>query len=218
MLKEHPALLFTVFVHASMYEKVQAVLGSNVGDASQRVDLSRARIIGVGAVSKEGGLGATLRYPIEIDAAIQANYPALFNGGDITCSVTQSALSFNNITPPTLVISDLFSSISGKIVKEITPSVKLLMWFSSTTMHFIDVFGPEELSGKGDLEKAASAVFSDETQRAGRSLVEIATSLVENRDSKIVDIPGIPLMYDYEMTPQQPFLPPMTQMFLDAVR
>jgi hypothetical protein len=82
----------------------------------------------------------------------------------------------------------------------------------------MQLFGPSELDGAGDLEAIAEGIFADENLRNGRTIEEIANSLLDNPESRVLKVPGTPALYAYELRPQDFPNPPVAGMIMKATR
>jgi hypothetical protein len=61
------------------------------------------------------------------------------------------------------------------------------------------IAGPEELGGYGDLAAKLDAAV----KATGKTVAEIGDTVYGKAEGKVVKIPGVPDMYDYEYFPQE---------------
>lgn len=104
-------------------------------------------------------------------------------------------------------------------------------WQTGAVPAMLYYFGPESLGGGGDLAEKISKIELENTEardkEIGRVCIPLCCCLLtltvrkiyRRLDGKVVKMPGIPLMYDYEYFPQtvriepiKHFLIPNTQM------
>jgi hypothetical protein len=107
-----------------------------------------------------------------------------------------------------------------KVVRAITGnSIPVLSWIAVAASSTLRLYGPENLGGLGDV--AAKAI--EESRRTGKKTEEAADEvsalfmallelpcdakfdlqMYRPSEGKLVPLPGIPPMYDYEWSPQQ---------------
>ncbi|KIJ46276.1 glycosyltransferase family 1 protein [Sphaerobolus stellatus SS14] len=123
-------------------------------------------------------------------------YPSLYREERVTCLTSRK--TFESWPKPTLVISDaLLDVVSG--IRAIDNTVTILGWSPGNTSAALRMFGPEELGSAGDI--GAKAIF--EADKTGKSVQEIENYLCLPEEGDILEIAGLPPVYDFELSPQQ---------------
>ncbi|KAJ7242108.1 UDP-Glycosyltransferase/glycogen phosphorylase [Mycena rebaudengoi] len=137
--------------------------------------------------------------------AYPAAYAKLARGEAITCATTGT--TFKALPPPAALIADFFAVDQVKATRAITGQrVPIFSFASCCAVSVLRVMGPEKIGGRGDIKARAEA----EAQRTGKDVVEIGEQLFKHTEGKIVQLPGLPAVYDYEFCPQNlPFEMPM---------
>ncbi|KAJ7617138.1 UDP-Glycosyltransferase/glycogen phosphorylase [Roridomyces roridus] len=135
--------------------------------------------------------------------SVMESYPpaceTLIRGEAIKCAVTGTV--FAAIPPPSVVILDLFGLpqlLSTRALSGTTIPIFMLVPVHSGSI--LKLFGPESLGGFGDV----GARVDEEAARTGRDPVELGEEVLAKAEGRVIRIPGIPAMYDYENFPQKP--------------
>jgi len=79
-------------------------------------------------------------------------------------------------------------------------SVPIISFVAAGAGAILRLFGPESMGGVGDF----GARIDAEVARTGLSDLEIGIKIYTHSEGKLVQIPGLPPMYDYEFFPQKP--------------
>ncbi|KAG6852596.1 hypothetical protein C0991_010721 [Blastosporella zonata] len=103
---------------------------------------------------------------------------------------------------------DFFCVSELKATRALTgDSVPIISWVTGGSPTLLRFWGPESMGGFGDL----TAKIEAEAERTGRSTLEVGNEqLYKPKDGGVVQVPGVPPMYDYEFHPQKlPFEMPL---------
>ncbi|KAJ3714513.1 hypothetical protein C8R42DRAFT_726517 [Lentinula raphanica] len=124
---------------------------------------------------------------------------AIYSSKPITCKATGTVLQ--GLPPPTVALIDPFAGYAVEAIRDIAGSkCSILSWMTAPAGATLRLVGPEEYGGVGDLSPKVEA----EVALTGKSYAEVATDLYANFASgEIINVPGIPAMYDYEWVPQE---------------
>ncbi|KAJ7258928.1 UDP-Glycosyltransferase/glycogen phosphorylase [Mycena rebaudengoi] len=131
-------------------------------------------------------------------AAYPAAYAKLARGETITCATTGT--TFKALPAPAALIADFFAIEQVKATRAITgEQVPIFSFASCCAVSIIRMLGPENMGGRGDLKARAEA----EAQRTRKDVVEIGEQIFKHTEGKIMQLPGLPAVYDYEFCPQK---------------
>ncbi|KAK7062668.1 hypothetical protein VNI00_000156 [Paramarasmius palmivorus] len=145
--------------------------------------------------------------PIRIDVEVVPAFESLFKQtGSLTCLSSGKTVNCADLPSPSLAIVDPFAQYLFDGIRAVaTPSqVPILAWFTGSVGSLIAVWGPSHLDGKGD----ACLLVQEQANKTGRDIVELFHEIFEATEGKVMQIPGYPPFYDYELNPQQ--VPEMT--------
>ncbi|EIN06277.1 UDP-Glycosyltransferase/glycogen phosphorylase [Punctularia strigosozonata HHB-11173 SS5] len=131
------------------------------------------------------------------DAIFEDIYKAVVETGSLTCSVTKA--QFDGLTHPDAVILDFFGFGPLQLIRQASRKpVKVLAWQTGAISYMLRVFGPVTEEGIGHWEK----VVATKAAETGKNFLEAADQLLTRSEGTIIDIPGLPKMYDWECFPQ----------------
>ncbi|KAJ7242105.1 hypothetical protein C8J57DRAFT_1726485 [Mycena rebaudengoi] len=131
--------------------------------------------------------------------AYPAAYAKLARSEAITCATTGT--TFKALPAPAALIADFFATEQVKATRAITgEEVPIFSFASGCAVSIIRALGPEKMGGRGDIKARAEA----EAQRTGEDVVEIGEQMFKHTEGKIMQLPGLPAVYDYEFCPQNP--------------
>ncbi|KIJ28937.1 glycosyltransferase family 1 protein [Sphaerobolus stellatus SS14] len=123
-------------------------------------------------------------------------YESIYRQEQTTCLV--SGMTFPPWISPKLVIINIFLDIV-QIARTINPTATVLGWAPTNNSSMIRQYGPEELGGAGVISVKAIV----EAERTGKPVKQIENELSRPENGDVIQIPGLPPMYDYEFIPQQ---------------
>ncbi|EMD34231.1 glycosyltransferase family 1 protein [Gelatoporia subvermispora B] len=181
----------TFFVVHRLYDRVRAELQRNFAPEEQSV-LQLVRVVGLHHESFD---------PIDtrdIDAHFEDAYGKLVKKEPVTCMHT--SVQYDAIPPPEVVFIDFYALRPLQAVRGLSgKSAKVYVWFSGSPDAFIAAFGPASIGGKADLYPQVK----EEVAKTGRDLNEVAMQIMHGISGRVVRVPGLPPMYDYEHIPQE---------------
>ncbi|KAF8965577.1 CobB/CobQ-like glutamine amidotransferase domain-containing protein [Flammula alnicola] len=136
--------------------------------------------------------------------AYPAAYKTLLETKPITCATTGTI--FDAAPAPSAIVMDFLALPQLLATRAITgDSVPVIAWASGGTSSMIRFFGPENIGGLGDF----GAKIDAEAARTGKAPEEIGdkalsfSKIFKYTDGSVVQIAGLPAMYDYEFFPQK---------------
>ncbi|PPQ89308.1 hypothetical protein CVT25_000375 [Psilocybe cyanescens] len=125
-------------------------------------------------------------------------YQTLLESKPISCAVTGKV--FDAVPPPNVVVLDFFAYYQMLATRAITGNtVPILAWVTGHTSHGVRLFGPASHGGSFE---DLSARIEAEAARTGKTPLEIGDKIYRHTEGKIVQIAGLPDMYDWEAFPQ----------------
>ncbi|KIK52858.1 glycosyltransferase family 1 protein [Collybiopsis luxurians FD-317 M1] len=126
-------------------------------------------------------------------------FEALYFSKSVTCK--SSGVVIEGLVPPSIVIVDPFSNYIIDTIRSIAGySCFLFSWMCLPAGAILYRCGPEECGGGGDM----SAKIEAEVAHTGKDAAEAAKELFDNMiTGKVISLPGVPPMYDYEWYPQE---------------
>ncbi|KIJ46268.1 glycosyltransferase family 1 protein, partial [Sphaerobolus stellatus SS14] len=187
-VQQRPDIGVTILTGGNIIRKAEAEVTRYFSSGDKFIN--NVRIIGV----LEENPNAVEFLP-KITGACLDFYEAIYRQDNVKCIV--SGCTFQFWPKPKAVISDIYVE-SVKSIQAIDPAVINLAWTSMSNSASIRVFGPEELGGQGDICTKARI----ESENTGKSAKEIEARLCYPEEGKLLQIPGLPPMYDYEFYPQ----------------
>ncbi|PAV19566.1 UDP-Glycosyltransferase glycogen phosphorylase [Pyrrhoderma noxium] len=181
----------TIFVDETM-------LAKTIKETDKRFDLNKEQNLRnlIRIVSLCGD-----KVPFEwdiIQGAFIEQYKKLHSGEPVPIA-PGSDEKFEAILPPQLILLDIFGyqalkgfrSISGK-------NVPIYAWQTAAAAAILYIFGPERLGGLGDLVEKLEKIEAEDEEARDKEILRLF-----RRDSgKLINTPGLPPMYDHELTPQ----------------
>ncbi|OJT14532.1 UDP-glycosyltransferase 76E2, partial [Trametes pubescens] len=120
----------------------------------------------------------------------------------ITCAKTGIVHGSIPVAPKQVIL-DLFVPRTHSFIRKEAPGVKIYTWYTFTAYSGFYLFGPESLGGRGNLFPKV-----EEETKTGKPFNVAATEIFCNIEGKVIRVPGLPPMYDYEYDPQVMPLPP----------
>ncbi|PAV19564.1 UDP-Glycosyltransferase glycogen phosphorylase [Pyrrhoderma noxium] len=181
----------TILADEIMYARISK-------EIDKRFDLSKEQHLRnlIRIVSLNGG-----KPPFDLDT-IQGEfiekYKILYSGEPVPVSPSSDE-KFEAIIPPQLVLLDMFGYKTLKGIRSISGgNVPIYAWQTAAAVAVLYMFGPEHLGGNGDLVEKLEKIEAEDEETRDKEIVKIY-----RRDSgKLLNIPGLPPMYDHELTPQ----------------
>ncbi|KAJ7121067.1 UDP-Glycosyltransferase/glycogen phosphorylase, partial [Mycena epipterygia] len=185
-----PNIIVTLFMPPNWLEQVRSDVAAQFPSGHEA--LERIRVVSI-FNSTETQLFALVKPMAE---HYPAAYETLSQGEAIKCATTGKI--FAAAPRPSAVIMDLFGIQQLRATRAITgASVPILTFIAGNAGSLIRLFGPESMGGLDFGAQVKAGVL-----RTGISADEVGDQMLQQADGKIVKIPGIPAMYDYESFPQ----------------
>ncbi|OCB90742.1 UDP-Glycosyltransferase/glycogen phosphorylase [Sanghuangporus baumii] len=111
----------------------------------------------------------------------------------------ENDLVYDSISAPQAVIVDLLCYEILKGIRSISGiEVPVYAWQSGAATAVLYLFGPENLGGNGDLAEKINKIAAESPDIQEKEIEKIYRSI----NQKLVELPGLPPMYDYEHIPQ----------------
>ncbi|CAL1707825.1 unnamed protein product [Somion occarium] len=204
----------TLFTAPNFAERVEAELSRSFGPSDEALrDLIRVATLDMGERKTVDALGFAA-----YNEAFARAYAKLVDGDTIICAHTHKKIK--PISAPDAVVMDFFCVSGLEAVRKLSKKpVKVLAWMACHASVLIYPFAPESRGGRGDYRPKVMA----EAASTGRPIEEVAEKVMNAYTGAIVRVPGLPLMYDYELSPQVVHLEGfagvfymMMQTFIDA--
>ncbi|KAH9934153.1 UDP-Glycosyltransferase/glycogen phosphorylase [Fomitopsis serialis] len=147
-----------------------------------------------------------------LDEGFAKSFGTLVRGERITCPST--GITHASLPHIDCVILDIYAKQPLDFVRETgLKSVKILVWYSAAAAALLSFYGPERTGGRN----AAFSRVHEEVKRSGRPLHQVAAEACLACPGSVIEIPGLPPMYDYELFPQEvPFRDMIAVMFFDT--
>ncbi|KAH9858671.1 UDP-Glycosyltransferase/glycogen phosphorylase [Lenzites betulinus] len=192
--KLRPSVTVTFFTVIMLFDIAKAEISRSFEDGDEAA--SRVRIISL--PQHENPMISAVYEDAFVDAwaKILAKEP-------ITCAKTGVVYQPLAITPKQVIL-DFFAPRCHAAVRQATPDVKIHTWYPSAAYSGFYLFGPESLGGRGSLLPKAT----EEAAATGKPFDVAAAEIFGKIENKVVRVPGLPPMYDYEYYPQIMPLPP----------
>ncbi|KAK7033305.1 glycosyltransferase family 1 protein [Favolaschia claudopus] len=151
---------------------------------------------------------------VMIPQAIQhfpAAYQTLLLAAPITCATTKH--TFPAVPPPSAVILDVFALAPMQAARSLSgTTIPIFTFMCGPSAAHISMFGPEAIGGRAEL----FGRIEDEAKRVGKPAEEVADAIWNHTEGKVISIPGVPPMYDYERNAQTALEGPVGSLLLNA--
>ncbi|EJD00706.1 UDP-Glycosyltransferase/glycogen phosphorylase [Fomitiporia mediterranea MF3/22] len=146
-------------------------------------------------------LPAPFKFDPYVSAFIDA-YKALCEGRPVQTSFGNGFV--RAVRSPQLVVIDFFCYDALCGVRSISGSaVPIFTWQTGAVSALLFMFGPEEMGGSGDPAEKFSKICAEDREDQENEIMTIYRRL----KGQLIDLPGIPPMYDHEFIPQMTALP-----------
>ncbi|KAH8930200.1 glycosyltransferase family 1 protein [Atractiella rhizophila] len=87
----------------------------------------------------------------------------------------------------------------------------ILEWIGTPLHAWLRTVAPAEFGGQGNIIEDAKTTFENPEERRGRSIDEIAAYFAfhdpRRQPDRLINTPGLPIVYEWEATPQEPEVP-----------
>ncbi|KAH9476214.1 Anthocyanidin 3-O-glucosyltransferase [Psilocybe cubensis] len=192
VVKETENITFTLLLSPNHLAKARAEMTAELG---YEMPDDRLRVL---SPCKTDSDDAFILIPLMVQTYPEA-YRALSEAKPGVCAMTGKI--FNAIDAPDIVFLDVYTSPQMLATRAITgqkvPIIASVPLHASCVIH---LYGPERLGGNGDL----SGKIEAEATRRGVTPREIGDSIFYHTEGKVIKVPGLPDMYDWEHFPQLP--------------
>ncbi|KAI0071139.1 UDP-Glycosyltransferase/glycogen phosphorylase [Panus rudis PR-1116 ss-1] len=192
-LVEARPVYVSFFIPKMIVDKVEAELSRCFGSDESSLR-SLVRVIGLDP-EYDGFDGAIIMQ--RLSEAFAKAYEQMVDGSPIKC--VQTGRIFEPIIAPKTFIFDFMCLPALEAVRKLSKQpVKALAWITSQASCNLLFAAPSHRGGRGDLYDKVLA----EVARTVRPISEVADEVYDSADGTIIHAPGVPPMYDYEMSPQ----------------
>ncbi|KAI0775764.1 UDP-Glycosyltransferase/glycogen phosphorylase [Trametes elegans] len=189
-----PAVTLTFFVATSFFELAQA----EVARSFEADDAAAGRLRLVALPQHENPM-----VPAVYEAAFERAWAKIAAQEPLTCAKTGTVHPAVPAVPKQVVL-DFFTPKPFAYLRKVAPEVKIFTWYPSAAYSGFYLFGPESLGGRGNLLLKAD----EDAAKTGKPFDVAAAEVFSKIEDKVVRVPGLPPMYDYEYYPQVMPLPP----------
>ncbi|GJJ09753.1 hypothetical protein Clacol_003977 [Clathrus columnatus] len=189
-IHERPDIIVTFTVTGDFRPKLEKELDAFFNDDEQSLK-DNVRFLHVGGF--EGNLMEIFQSYCQGLAEI---YPAIFAEEALHCATGRV---YPAIPKPDVIVLDPFLLDTLHMIRKVSgKTIPIIAWNTAALNAFLRLFGPESLGGLGNVGLKAE-ILAKET---GRSKDEIAMELYDPETGELVELPGLPPMYDYEFSAQ----------------
>ncbi|KAF4612109.1 hypothetical protein D9613_004547 [Agrocybe pediades] len=206
LVKENPDVILTLLLPPNLLSKAQDEVDAELHEASSQDMRTRIRILSSFQMTASDPFMAIVQQTI---ATYPDIYKALHTGESVTCATRGTV--FDAVEPPSIAVMDLYAYPQMKLTKSISgDKIPIFGLVIGKAASLIRLCGPESLGGFGDLGARAEA----EAARLGITPAEMGDKLYRETTGKVIKLPGVREMYDYEFFPQDlPFSLPVIELF-----
>ncbi|KAF8586996.1 glycosyltransferase family 1 protein [Ramaria rubella] len=192
-VKESPDVVVALFIVGGFEQRVESEINRYLlGPEIHRKE--NIRIINL------GGEGAEV---FELMPTLVENFPVFYDKL-MNCETISSAAvgkTFAVMRDPTAAIIDVFLlDILRSIRSRSGKKVPVYAWQTTYSSATLRIMGPEEYGGLGNVAAKADA----KAEATDQDLQVISDELYRPAGGKLITVHGLPPMYDYEFTPQEP--------------
>ncbi|PSR79622.1 hypothetical protein PHLCEN_2v6923 [Hermanssonia centrifuga] len=185
------SILVTLVTTRPFFDRVEKEISRNFSPEETSLK-SRIRLV---------ALATNEANPMDImslNISFATAYETLAKEEPLTCFKTGEQLPA--VPSPDVAILDIFAEMMLRSVRKLSKKpVKVYCWMSASATSAYTLFGPAHRNTSGNLR----ATLEEEAQRTGKSLPEVAEEFFTEVKGKVIHVPGLPPMYDYELSPQE---------------
>ncbi|KAJ3487414.1 hypothetical protein NLI96_g3561 [Meripilus lineatus] len=190
----------TVLTNPNRLERVQTEVSRNFDSGDATMDLIRVIAMPIPNISTEINAGA-------IQTGFATTYNQLVNREPIKCA--QSGTVHNPLPIPTAVVLDFVANALLDVVRA-AHSVRVFAWYTCSVSS--DPFYNHAFESGKDTRPKIEAKMKE----TGMSFSEATDEVLFNTTGKVLRIPGLPPMHDYEHQPQEILVKGIGQAVLDC--
>ncbi|KAF8592151.1 glycosyltransferase family 1 protein [Ramaria rubella] len=193
IVKERSDIAVTLFIAGALGPQVEGEI-SRYFPESGSTSQAHIRIVNIGGEGFE---------PFTLMPLIMQNLPVFYekmiNNEPLQCSATGK--TFGAILKPNVAVIDfillpILQAFRAKTGKHIP----IFAWQSAYCSSGLRIIGPEKLGGMGDV----ASVARKQAKATGGQYEAILDELCRPATGNLINLPGLPPMYDYEWSPQEP--------------
>ncbi|KAF8479891.1 UDP-Glycosyltransferase/glycogen phosphorylase [Gautieria morchelliformis] len=192
IVKERSDVVITFLIVGEYGQRMDREISRHFSD-SEEMARAKANIRLVNMYDR-GGIDGLALVPM-VSQEFPDYYDKLVNCKPVRCLETNRI--FEAIRKPTTVVLDHIRSVTGR-------SIPVFAWGSTYASFTLFMMGPEIFGGFGDVPAKARM----QAEATGRKLEDIVNELYNPSNGNLVNVPGLPAMYDYEWVPQGRTLTP----------
>ncbi|KJA16630.1 glycosyltransferase family 1 protein [Hypholoma sublateritium FD-334 SS-4] len=183
-------IVATVLVPPIMMAKSQAEVATHVGSTAPS---SRIRVLTMFELDDPN----PFKHMQPFVETFSAAYKTLRDGKVITCAATK--IAYDPVSAPVAVVIDSFLAPVMFATRALTgSSVPIVCFATGSVLSIMRIHTPETLGGLGDFTARVAA----EAERSGETQDVAGGKLYRRTTGAIVQVPGLPSMYDHEFFPQ----------------
>ncbi|THV01911.1 UDP-Glycosyltransferase/glycogen phosphorylase [Dendrothele bispora CBS 962.96] len=195
ILQARPDIVITAFTDTNVYPKLISEI--------DRICSFRGKMVKEDIRKRFNVIDVCGNPPIFFlpNPAVPPALKALWNRQPIKC--LSSGKKFESLSRPVVAVIDPFLAYVIEVVREITiPSWKIpiLSWMTAPIGACLRLFGPKEVGGFGSSGLLDMKTIKNFTME---DLQRLNAFDGHDPTGKLVEIPGVPTMYDYEYRPQE---------------
>ncbi|KAJ7474291.1 UDP-Glycosyltransferase/glycogen phosphorylase, partial [Mycena latifolia] len=191
-LAAEPGVVITMLLAPNWLEQVDADIAAQFPSGHEA--LGRIRIVSLFDSTEKNIFALMPTTAVHYPTA----YEALFRGEAIKCA--SRGTMFAPVPPPAIVIVDLFGSHQLRATRNISGTkIPIFTFIAGNAGSLLRMWGPKSLGGRGIFSPEIDA----EALRTGKTADEIGEQILNYTDGTVIQIPGVPAMYDYESFPQR---------------
>ncbi|GJJ09757.1 hypothetical protein Clacol_003981 [Clathrus columnatus] len=187
---EQPDIIVTFIVTSDFRPKLEKELDAFFNNDEQSLK-DNIRLLHVGGF--EGNLMEIFQPYCQGLAEI---YPAIYAEEALHCATGRV---YPAISKPDVILLDPFQLDTLHMIRKVSgKTIPIIAWNTAALNAFLRLFGPESFGGLGNVGLKAEIIAKE----TGRSKHEIAMELYDPETGELVELPGLPPMYDYEFSAQ----------------
>ncbi|EKM54549.1 glycosyltransferase family 1 protein [Phanerochaete carnosa HHB-10118-sp] len=187
------SVIITFLTSCQMYDKVTKEILCNFEDGEDALQ-SRIRVAGLVAhehdMFEQEIIGKSFEQRLQRILAAESAF----------CSTKQRDIPA--LSPPHALIIDMFAYHFFQIARKQSGTVKILVSLPPPILCMSFLSGPFGSDTHGELDRRVQAHM----RKTGQIFIEAAGAVTFPLNNEVVQIPGLPPMYDYEKSPQEPVI------------
>ncbi|KAH9940519.1 UDP-Glycosyltransferase/glycogen phosphorylase [Epithele typhae] len=190
LVQLRPHVYVTFLCSTSVFERVCKELARCFDDGAPTAEeAQRMRVIAIGDVAAASSPNA-----VKVFTDV---WQALLREEDLTCQ--QTGTQYGAMPKPLAAVIDFMAIPVYEAMRSLKgDKVKIFAWVPAMQSPWFHFHGPRTRGGLGNVR----AQVEDEVRRTGRTYEEIALEIGRRGSGKVIKVPGLPMMHDYENNPQ----------------